>query len=123
MNNQTEQRAESLSSILSRSLDLIFLVNQETGRFVYASEGLIRFTGYTLDELLEMRPRDLQPGLTVSAQIAHLGPLISGEQASVTFESTYRLKDGFLAPVEHRVQYLGSENPPLFLIAVRALSE
>jgi diguanylate cyclase (GGDEF)-like protein/PAS domain S-box-containing protein len=99
-----------------------FFVFDSDGRFVDVNQGAVKALGYTRDELLRMRLREVDAALSQEA----LADMCSGSAKGrpATIESVYRRKDGTTFPVEVRVGLLdagGSEL--LFLALARDISD
>lgn len=107
--------------LVEQAADSFFVFDSE-GRFVDANQGAATSLGYTRDELLRMRMREVDAALSQEA----LDDMCSGSARGkpVTVETVYRRKDGTTFPVEARVGLLdagGSEL--LFLALARDISD
>ena len=56
-----EQDKKTLSSILDKSLNEIYMFDVETLRFTYVNSGACKNLDYTLEELRSMTPLDIKP--------------------------------------------------------------
>lgn len=119
----SENRASlDLAAIVRESADQIFLIDALSAQFVFANQRALEATGYTLEELRNMTPLDLQVGVTLSTLAERIAPLYQGERETVSFGTTYRRKDGSMYPVEHRVQLLRGQDPAVFLAQAREIA-
>jgi PAS domain S-box-containing protein/diguanylate cyclase (GGDEF)-like protein len=93
-----------------------FFVFDADGRFVDVNQGAAGSLGYTRDELIGMRLREIDAALSHEA----LDDLCSGSARGrpVTIESVYRRKDGTTFPVEVRVGLLDAGGPELLFLAL-----
>lgn len=93
-----------------------FFVFDSDGRVLDLNQGAVSSLGYTRDELLQMRLRE------VDAALSHetLDDLLSGSARGrpVTVESVYRRKDGTTFPVEVRMGLLDAGGPELLFLAL-----
>jgi PAS domain S-box-containing protein len=111
------------AAILREALDEIYVIDAQTGRFVYANDLAVSNTGYSLDELQLMTPLNLQRDVDFDTITARIEPLRSGKEPAVSFETTYYRKDGSAYLVEHRVQLLHAHEPPVFVARARPIAE
>ena len=59
-----EQLSSRLGRILEHSSNEIYIFDAQTLRFVQVSEGALTNLGYRMDELLDLTPIDIKPGMT-----------------------------------------------------------
>ncbi len=112
-----------LGRLLDESSDEIHVLDAETLRFIQTNAGARRNLGYTEDELSRMTPVDLQSESTAADTVALLEPLRSGKSDRLRVEAFQRRKDGSTYPVEVRVQYVASEEPPVFVTIAQDITE
>jgi len=121
------QQAEILSArmhrILEHSWNEIYTFDAETLRFVEVSDGACQNLGYSVEEMKQLTPVDIKPGFTTEQFEALIEPLRRGEEQTTTFETEHRRKDGSRYPVEVRLQFAGTENPPVFIAIIQDISE
>ena len=115
--------AERMGRILEHSWNEIYTYDADTLRFVEVSDGACMNLGYSIGELREMTPLDLNAALTREQLQALLEPLRQGQERQVSFETEHRRKNGSLYPVEVRLQLIRSETPPVFLSINQDISE
>jgi two-component system cell cycle sensor histidine kinase/response regulator CckA len=84
-----------------------FLQLDEDGRLLEVNETYQRMSGYSADELLEMRIADLEASETAAEVAARISALKT--QGEGRFESRHRRKDGSVFDVEVSVQYRPEE--------------
>jgi len=119
-----EQALIQFKGALDQTLDCVFMFRPGDFRFVYVNEGAVRQVGYSEAELLGMTPLDIKPAFTLEMFKAMVKPLLEGTQASHTFETIHRRKDGTDVPVEVGLQLVrqaGGE--PRFVAIVRDITE
>lgn len=110
--------------ILDDTLDMLFLFEPDTLRFVYANRGAMESLGYTGEELLQMTPYQIKPLLSEAHFRKLIAPLLSGEKPSFGFETLCRRKDGTDFPVEISLQLVKEKDEKgLFIALVRDISE
>ncbi len=90
---QAEEELLRFKNVLDNTLDMIFMFEPDTLRFVYLNQGVIQELGYCREELLTSSPCTLLPQLTESGFYQKILPLLSGEQERLHFETVFRRKD------------------------------
>ncbi|TAG33122.1 MAG: PAS domain S-box protein [Polaromonas sp.] len=121
---QAEAELVRFKSILDNTLDMIFMFEPETLRYVYANEGAILRMGYSRQELYGMTAFDVKPFTTEAAFRQRLLPLLSGEHQSLHFEGTHRRKDGTDFPISAFLQLVTqSDGTRLFVNIVQDITE
>ena len=120
----TEHSLSGFKKILDNTLDMIFMFDPVTLRFVYLNRGAIQSMGYPEDELLQLRPCDIKPDYPEPRFRALIQPLLAGHEQALFFETFHRRKDGSEFPVDVLVQYMPEEGAHgLFVNIVRDLTE
>jgi PAS domain S-box-containing protein len=97
---QTEERVFSLGNVLEASINEIMMLDQDTLHFVYANYGARDNLGYTMDELLELEPIDIEPEFTRKRYDALILPLLKNTKKIVSYTTVHQRKDGSTYPVE-----------------------
>ncbi|MEQ6340370.1 MAG: CHASE domain-containing protein [Gammaproteobacteria bacterium] len=109
---------------LDNTLDMIFMFEPDSLRFVYLSRGAVESMGYARDELLAMTPYQIKPLMPEPIFRGAIAPMISGEKQSMQFETVHRHKDGHDFPVEVFLQLVKTEDVKgLFVAIVRDITE
>lgn len=121
------KNAQSMSNrfgnILERSLNEIYVFDDETLRFVQVNRGARENMGYSADEFSEMTPVDIKPELT-SEQFAELiQPLRDNAKKPLVFKTVHQRKDGSTYPVEVNLQLMIDETPNVFVAIIMDISE
>ena len=120
---RAEMRSVRLGRILEHSWDEIYTFEYDSLRFVDASNGACRNSGYSIEELQNLTPLDLKPEFTQNQFEALIGPLRRGEEEQISFETVHQRKNGSHYPVEVRLQLSSSEKPPVFIAIIQDISE
>lgn len=97
---EAEDALNQFKYTLDQTLDCIFMFRSDNFRFIYVNEGATKQVGYTQAELLEMTSLDIKPEFTLQSFMKLVTPLVNNTQASITFETVHRHKDGHDIPVE-----------------------
>ncbi len=111
-------------NVLDNTLDMIFMFEPASLRFVYLNQGAILSMGYSAEELLGMTPYQIKPLFPEPEFRQLIAPLLSGEQSSLRFETLHRRKDGTDFPVDIFLQLVTQSNGSgLFINIVRDITE
>ena len=121
---QQKQALNQFKSTLDRTLDCVFMFDAKTLLFFYANQGALLQVGYSLDELRSMHPYDIKPEISETQFHTLIVPLLSGAQASLTFETVHQHKNGQRMPVEIFLQYIAPVGEQArFVVIVRDITE
>lgn len=94
-----ELRHAAKSEILEKSLNEVYIFDEQTLKFIEVNSGAVRNTGYSREEFLELTPLDIKPNYTVAQFNELLAPLRNAEVELVQFSTVHRRKNGSLYPV------------------------
>ncbi|HET7586388.1 MAG TPA: ATP-binding protein [Gemmatimonadaceae bacterium] len=111
---------ERFRRLFEQAADSLFVHDAE-GRFVDVNPRAVESLGYTRDELLALRVRDIEQGITPQ-ELARAWHELQ-ESGTITLRGQHQRKDGTRFPVEVRLGRLGSPGSALVLAAVRDLSD
>jgi PAS domain S-box-containing protein len=100
---KSQEMAKRFGEILEESLNEIYIIDAETGKFVQVNKGARINLGYTSEELRDLDPADINPDLTREF-FGRVETAISGERSKMMIEGRHRRKDGTLYPVETYLQ-------------------
>ncbi len=122
------KRAEAellrFKNVLDNTLDIIFMFDPESLRFVYVNQGAVLSMGYSQEELLGMTPYQIKPLISEPKFRQLIAPLLSGEQSSLRFDTVHRRKDGTDFPVNIFLQLVTqSDGSRLFITIVHDVTE
>jgi PAS domain S-box-containing protein len=120
---KTRAREADTARILETSLNEIYVFDAQTLRFVQVNHGARSNLGYSMEELLELTPLDLEPELDEASFQALLQPLRDGELERVGFATKHMRKDGSVYPVEVQVQLTTFEGQHAFVAMILDTSE
>ncbi|MEG4228124.1 PAS domain S-box protein [Microcoleus sp. N9_B2] len=107
---QSEVKSKQLETIpqltqiaLENAADTIFFTTSD-GQICYANKAACHLFGYSESEMLNMRVSDIDSQLPASDWREHWAQL--KQQTNLTFETSYKTKDGASFSVEVKVNYL-----------------
>lgn len=111
-------------NVLDNTLDMIFMFDPDTLRFVYVNKGTVEMLGYSREELLGMRVWEIKPHRQEHVYRSHIAPLLLGDKPWLNYESLHLCKDGRELPVEVFLQLIGEEGGKRLFVAIsRDLTE
>lgn len=113
------ERTRYQHAILQTTPDGFYILDHE-GRLIEVNHAYCEMSGYTRDELLQMRVHQLDVDDDQAAVKARLRQII--EQGAQTFERRHRRRDGSIFPVEMSVSFL-EERGGQFICFCRDLTE
>ena len=116
--NQALAGERRLRNILDNTLDMIFIFEPDTLRFVYANKGAIGSIGFSREELLQMSALDVLPLIPEPECRSFIAPMISGKKKTRRFETMARRKDGADFPVETQLQLVQERSGSALFVAV-----
>jgi len=100
---QLETIAQLTQIALENAADTIFFTTSD-GQICYANKAACYLFGYSESELLNLRVSDIDSQVPASDWSEHWDQL--KQQSNLTFETSYKTKDGASFPVEVKVNYL-----------------
>jgi PAS domain S-box-containing protein len=126
--SDSKRRDEEITrfqTMLDNTVDMIFMFDPITLKFVYANRGTEETLGYSRDALLTMRATDLTASMPEHVFRSHIAPLMDGSRPWLSYEAMQRKRDGVEVPTEVFLQLVrsGSEDPGLFIGIARDLTE
>lgn len=98
--------SERLGRVVEDSVSEVYVFNADTYKFELVNRGARENLGYSMDELRELTPWDLKPGITAEAFVQMVEPLRSGTLSHLEFETVHRRKNGTDYDVSVRLQLL-----------------
>jgi PAS domain S-box-containing protein len=121
-NRRTQNKLAQFSCVLEQSLNEIYIFDSETLRFVDVNLGARSNLGYTIEEIQQMTPLDINPEFTAESFAALIAPLRLKEMHQINFMSRHRRKDGSTYPVEVHLETT-NDAPPLFVAIIKDVTE
>lgn len=115
--NQVEAQSqlEKAYRMINSSINEIYIIDRDTYRFSFASEGACRNLGYTQKEMARLTPFDLCPVIPKLQVMEMMAPVMDHKEDQVVFEVSHLRKDGSTYPVELRLQLMEKDGPPMFV--------
>ncbi len=111
-----------LENLISQSNDAIFVIDPETGFFLYVNNKACSNLGYGYNELLHLRVHDVEAVLgDHSAWKEHVKE-VQGK-GCMLFQGEQKRKDGTTFPVETNVKYIQLEKKAYMIAVARDITE
>jgi len=119
-----ERIVDQFQRALDAARDAVFIFDAHTMRFSYVNQGAVEQTGFSVGELLGMRPFDLAVELGEDAYREIIEPLTRGHAESASLNTVHQRRDGTTVPVELGFQTIGTVGRVRRIVAVaRDVSE
>jgi PAS domain S-box-containing protein len=112
---------EKLLEVLSNSWDEIFVFEIESLRLIYVNIQVLKNSGYTYDELLNMIVTDISAYTKEDLQ-EYINPLLNGEKEFVIFPSKIKRKDGSPMSAETCLKLSEINNKAVIIAYIRDIS-
>ncbi len=122
-NKQASEVSDRLGHLLDESSNEIYIFTADNFQFTHVNRGGRDNLGYSTEELLQMTALDLKPEITRDQFLAYIEPLRIGTRDQVYFETVHERKNGSTYPVEVRLQYSPTEDPPVYVAIILDTSE
>ena len=92
--------------ILNASTNETYMFRIDTLRFTYVNRNALDNLGYNLEAMQALTPIDIKPEATEASFRELIDPLLTGEQAQLTFQTVHQRKNGSTYPVEVYLQVI-----------------
>ena len=121
------KEAESLNTrlgrIIEQSISEVYVFDVKTLRFLTVNRGARENIDYTMEELKDLTPLDIEPEFTRRKFMRLTKPLRDGRREEIAFDTVHERKDGSRYDVEVRLQMMGFETPPVFVASIQDVTE
>ncbi len=97
---ESQNLTNELGNILDNSGNEIYIIDVDSLRFIDVNRGARQNLGYTIEELWELSPLDINPLFTADALADLVKPLHTKETDRIRFSTLHQRKDGSRYPVE-----------------------
>lgn len=120
---QLKNQLYLMGEVIDQSVNEIYLVDASDFRIRQVNKAAVKNTGYTTQELTQMTPLDLNPGLTAEQFDALIQPLLQNEKKIVFYELKQYRKDGSFYDAELHLQLIENEDEKLFSAVILDISD
>ncbi|MBA6289250.1 PAS domain S-box protein [Colwellia sp. MB3u-4] len=94
---------------LDLSQNFIFIFRESSFKFDYVSQGAIKLSGYSQEELHNMTLCDLDSSINIVDLGNKLTPILAGQQSDITYETTLRRKNKKMISVQIALKIDGDD--------------
>ena len=122
-NKQATEVSNRLGRLLDESSNEIYIFLADNFQFIHVNQGGCDNLGYSNEELLQMTVLDLMPEISHDQFMGYIEPLHTGKLDQVYIETVQQRKDGSTYPVDVRLQYSPTENPPVYVSTLLDITE
>ncbi|MCP5144627.1 MAG: PAS domain S-box protein [Gammaproteobacteria bacterium] len=112
-----------LGQIIDQSSSEIFVVDAKRSNLLYVNQGVLRNTGFTLDELLTLSASHVNPFVTRAELGKMLDDLDNGRRNEIVMDSAHRRKDGTTYPVQIHMQRISIGEREILAITAQDITE
>ena len=112
-----------LAQIVEDSVNEIYVSDADSFRILNANRSARENLGYSVNESTQLMPWNFVEGLTQEDLYELIAPLRAGVLDAQVFEAVHTRKDGTTYPVSIHLQYMATQNPPVFTAIVQDISE
>ena len=120
---EAQSQLEKAYRLVNSSVTEIYLIDSESYRFSFASDGACKNLGYDQMELTRMTPFDLCPVVPRVQFIEMMAPVVEQKQHQVVFEASFYRKDGSAYPVEIHLQLMDHKGSGQFIAIAMDISK
>lgn len=119
---QAEQELLQFKAVMDESIDAVYILEPETGKFIDFNKSAHVMLGYTREELLALTISDIAIHIP-TLEAWHERARLTKEKGGQIFESYYRKKNGEILPVEISSRMLEYGSKPMVIGIVRDITE
>ncbi len=120
---QARATRNRLAQIVEDSSNEIYVSDADSMQILNANRTARENLGYSLDESKKLMPWDFVEGLTQENMFELIAPLRAGVLGAQVFEAVHKRKDGSTYPVSTHLQYMATQNPPVYTAIVQDITE
>jgi diguanylate cyclase (GGDEF)-like protein/PAS domain S-box-containing protein len=120
---EREVALQRFRTALDASADMVFLFDLSAGKLLDFNQTACNLLGYTREELLTLRARDIRPAASGDTLRTEAHELLGTAGRTNTVMTEYRRKDGGTFPVESRRSLLDTPQGRVLVVNSRDMSE
>ncbi len=117
------KKARSYEHILEHSLNEIYVFNLDSLKFIHINQGALLNLQYSLEEMLNKTPIDINPEFTDKKFHHVIQPLIDKDIDKLVFASQHQRKDGSTYPVEVHLEITEFGDQKVFVAITLDITE
>jgi len=120
---QAQANSNRLAQIIEESVNEIFVADASTYQITSTNRAARDNLGYSREETQNLKPWDFVVGLTKDGMEELIAPLQEGVLDALEFETIQKRKDGTKYPVATNLQYMSTQNPPVYVAIAQDITE
>ncbi len=121
---KSTQTLNEFKNVLDNTVDIIFMFEPETLRFIYVNESAVRNFGFSREHFLKMTPMQIRPEMSEASYREFIAPLVNKQRDSLHFEAALQRADGSTFPAEVSLQLIRRQGESsAFVSVVRDITE
>ncbi|MCU0447165.1 MAG: PAS domain S-box protein [Microscillaceae bacterium] len=114
---------ELTAHILDNSTNEVYVFDPQHFKYVMVNERARQNLGYTLEEVLQVGPLDVEMNLDKAEFVRKIEALRKNQADNLSYDTTHFRKDGSSYEVEASLQYFEDEETPLIALIAQDISE
>lgn len=118
---RNEELSTRFGRIVEETLNEIYIFDSETLKFLQVNRGARENLGYTAAEMQHLTPVDIKPEFTLEEFENLVDPLRDETKQRVNIATLHQRKDGSVYDVNVNLQYVKTENPPVFAAIIEEI--
>ena len=119
---QAEKDLLQFRKVMDESSDAIFMIDQETGRYIDFNRSAYESLGYSREELGQLGVINIAQHIP-SMEVWHERVELISKKGGLIFDSVYQRKDGAMFPVEVSARMLDYGDKTIMVALVRDITE
>ncbi len=120
---KTEAELNKFKITVNSTSNEILFFDSTNFKFLMANQAALDMLGYTMEELSEKTPIDINPSLSLEGLCTLIKPLRQDKEDSQRFETVCRCKDGTEYPAEVHLHILRQDSETIFFAVIQNLTE
>ncbi|MEM6844085.1 MAG: chemotaxis protein CheB [Bacteroidota bacterium] len=119
---QVEEEKVQYGKLLEESYNEIYIFDAQNLKFMNVNQGARRNLGYTMSEMQQLTPLNVEDEFTTESFSSMIEPLRTGEEEVITFETTHKRKDGSYYDVLVNLQLSTFRNQEVLMAIVQDIT-
>lgn len=95
-----QSESEKFGTLLDRAINEIYVIELESMKFVFVNQGACKRLGYSMQEILRMKPLDFTQGVTPQQLTQLIDRLLEDPDRMERMEAVHKCRDGSTYPIE-----------------------
>lgn len=118
-----EEMNRRLALILEETINEVYVFDGDTFEFLQVNQSALKNLGYSADQFMQLKPSDIIREINDDELADLVRPLYEKDHQSLSVEATHVRENGSAYPIDLRLQYLDSIEPPVFFAVATDITE